>query len=314
MYNETTMSDILVTAKVHPDLDGTACTLAYSDLLRKLGNDAEGCIFGSPQSEVSYFVKKHKIILPKKAVSWYGGWSKYVLVDASSKQGMPKCIKNRDVIEVIDHRKSEPEKEFPNAKIQNELIGAAATIIVERFREKNIEINLKHALLLYGAIHHNTLNFISSNTTSRDKQAVAFLQNTYDLPENMPMQMFEYATKEIEANVDLALKNDAKEFGKGCKIGACQLVVWDSGVLKKKDFILPKVVELAKKLNAEWAFLNVINLATAESILYVTSDLGQNIIEKALNISFDDKTAVLRPALLRKQMMPKINQILEENN
>jgi nanoRNase/pAp phosphatase (c-di-AMP/oligoRNAs hydrolase) len=49
---------ILVTAKVHPDLDGTACTLAYADLLNRTGKKATGLIFGNPQSEVKFFIKE----------------------------------------------------------------------------------------------------------------------------------------------------------------------------------------------------------------------------------------------------------------
>lgn len=304
------MSKILVTAKVNPDLDGTACTLAYADFLKQTGKDAEGFVFGKPQSEVGYFIKKHRISIPRKAISWYGGWEEYVLVDASSKKGMPKCVVGDKVVEIIDHRKGEPEKEFPKAAIQNDLIGAAATIVVERFIEHNLPIKPNHAKLLYGAIFHNTLNFIATNTSERDRKAVDYLQKTFDLDESIARGMFDYATKEIEANVGVALKSDAKEFGTGWKIGAYQLVVWNSPLLRNRELMHAKLVELAGKMGAEWAFLNVINLATAESIIYASDKKGEDILTKALDTTFEGGVTVLPRALLRKQIMPKVNEIV----
>lgn len=57
-------SKILITAKVNPDLDGTACSLAYADLLNNLGEEAEGLIFGAPQLETQYFTEKQGINIP----------------------------------------------------------------------------------------------------------------------------------------------------------------------------------------------------------------------------------------------------------
>jgi len=141
------MNKILVTAKVNPDMDGTSCTLAYSGLLKQLGEDATGIITGTPQSEVKYYIKKHNIKIPTRADEIVDTWGEFVLVDASSTKGMPKVVKAENVIEIIDHRTSEVEKEFPNAKIQNELIGAAATIVVERFISANKKIQRDHAII-----------------------------------------------------------------------------------------------------------------------------------------------------------------------
>lgn len=61
------MKPILVTAKINPDLDGVACALAYAELLNLEGKVAEGIIFGSPQSEVSYFIDQHGSVIPTQA-------------------------------------------------------------------------------------------------------------------------------------------------------------------------------------------------------------------------------------------------------
>lgn len=62
------MSKILVTAKVNPDIDGTACILAYADFLTRTGRSADGIIFGSLQSEAAYFVERQNVFLPTSPI------------------------------------------------------------------------------------------------------------------------------------------------------------------------------------------------------------------------------------------------------
>lgn len=302
------MNKTLVTAKVNPDLDGTSCTLVYSDLLNQTGKQAEGIITGSPQSEVKYFIDKHNIQIPTRQDELTDNWSEYILVDASSIKGMPKVVVPNKVIEVIDHRTGEPEKEFPNAKIQNELIGAAATIIVERFIKAGKKIQPDHSKLLYGAIYHNTLNFIATNTTQRDKDATLYLEQTYKLDNSIIREMFDYATREVEGDVKTALENDAKEFGTGWKIGAYQLVIWGNEVFSDKRLIEQSVTDLKLKMKADWSFVNIIELESKKSHIY-TNPEGEQLLTRALNVTFNNGWTVL-PAILRKQIMPKVNEIV----
>ena len=209
------MPKILVTAKTTPDIDGTACLLAYAHLLKIQGQDAEGIAFGNIQPETMYFMEKHGVVLRSEPDGGISRWDSYVLVDASSMKGMPKVVSADKVIEIIDHREGRPEIEFPNAKVQNELVGAAATIVVEQYIQANQKPLLEHAKLLYGAIHHNSLNFLSSNTSPRDKDAVEFLEKEFGLSKQIIEEMFLYATDWIGQHVEQALRDDAKEYDLG---------------------------------------------------------------------------------------------------
>ena len=302
------MSKILVTAKVNPDLDGTSCTLAYADFLKQTGKDAEGLISGAPQSEVKYFIEKHNVSIPTRLDEISDTWGEFILVDASSLRGMPKIVVADKVIECIDHRTGEPEKEFPNAKIQNELIGAAATIVIERFIKAGIKPQSDHAKLLYGAIYHNTLNFIATNATQRDRDVSKYLVTNFNLNERIIREMFDYATREVENNVQTALENDAKEFGTGWKIGAYQLIVWGNEAFNQKELIEESVRSLKTRMEASWSFVNIVDLESKKSHIFVDDTEGEKILSKALNTKFDNGWVVL-PALLRKQIMPKINEI-----
>ncbi|OGM18515.1 hypothetical protein A2686_02850 [Candidatus Woesebacteria bacterium RIFCSPHIGHO2_01_FULL_38_10] len=310
---ETKGSKTLVTAKVNPDLDGVSCTLAYADLLKQEGTEINGVITGSPQSEVRYFIEKHNISIPTRPDENSTDWNKFILVDASSMKGMPKVVIPDRVVEIIDHRTGEPEREFPNARIQNEIIGAAATIIVERFIKVGKKINPDYAMLLYGAIYHNTLNFIATNTTGRDRKAVRYLETNYNLNEGVIREMFDFATREVEADVKTALEDDAKEFGEGWKIGAYQLVVWGSEIFSDKKLIEESVRNLKDKMGADWSFVNIIDLEARNSHIYSESDDGGEIISEALGAEFRNGWITL-PAILRKQIMPKVNEVTDNEN
>ncbi len=296
---------ICITAKINPDLDGVACIMAYAELLQNQNMRVEGCVFGIPQSEVQYFIKKHLIPVacyPNKISS---KWDRFILVDASSMKGMPQVVENNLVMEIIDHREGNPKVEFPHAKIQNELIGAAATLIVERFMKQNLLPSINNAKLLYGAIFHNTLNFISSNATERDKQAIQFLEKHFGLSEDIAQQMFSYATQEILSNPDQAIISDAKQFD---TFNFYQLIVSNFDYEKIEKQIAQTIQKQDMKHPCQWSLLNLIDVTKKRSALYVPCKKGQDIIEKALQCSFINSWAII-PSMLRKQITPKIMQL-----
>ncbi len=301
------MVKTLVTAKINPDIDGTACALAYSNLLNQIGQDTESILFGSPQAETQYFVTQHNITIPTKPDGFDGGWDNFILVDMSDVKGMPKTVSVEKVIEIIDHREGEPEKSFPNAKIQSELIGAAATLIVERFIANNRELSIDQAKLLYGAIYHNTLNFTASNTSDRDRSAVQYLKQKFNFDKGLPQEMFLYATDRILTDIPRALKEDAKQFG---NIDAYQLVVYGQKVLEKSDLITNCLAEISRGNESQWHFLNVVDLESKQSHIFASSNDGQNILNKTLGCNFKNNWCVLENVILRKQIIPMVQNVI----
>ncbi len=303
------MNKTLVTPKINPDLDGTSCALAYAYLLNEHGPYAEGLVFGAPQSEVSYFVEQHGISVPTRSEECTDGWTHFVLVDASSTKGMPGAVIPEQVVEIIDHRAGgSPEKEFPNATIQNELIGAAATLVTERFMKQGLHPLPDHAKLLYGAIYHNSLNFLSSNTHRRDREAALFLETAFGLSPTIPREMFDYATQRIEADVYRALEDDAKEFGRGYTIGAFQLIVAGANILKQRGVLEEATQNLSKEMEADWSFLNIVDIERGGSVLYVTDKKGTAPLENILNTSFDHGWTTLPTVWLRKQITAHLSK------
>lgn len=284
------MPKILVTAKVNPDIDGTACILAYADWLTRTGRPAEGVIFGSLQSEAKYFVERQKINIPTRPDDGKGGWEKFILVDMSSLKGSPKVVKAERVIEAIDHRSfTEPAKEFPLAKIQNELVGAAATLIVEKFIRTDLRPKEDHARLLYGAIFENSLNFLATNATDRDREAVKYLEEKFNISKDLVPEMFKFSTQKILASLESVLALDAKDFddfAREVSLRALQLTVFgiDLPVYQKQLEETTRSLEVGK--NFLFSFLNLIDLEKGQSYLFASNRTGEEMLAKALGVAF----------------------------
>ena len=176
------MKPILITCYVSPDLDGVAGAVAYGEFLQKAGKDVVVGIIGELNDEAGYIFDRFGFSHPK-TVPDADGYDEVILVDASELSGLEGKIPAEKVIEIIDHRTINDADKFPNAKAQIELVGAAATLVAEKFIQNKADISKESATLLYGAIVSNTLNFKGSVTTERDRVAAVWLNQTAGLPE-----------------------------------------------------------------------------------------------------------------------------------
>ena len=122
---------ILVTSYKNPDLDGVACTYAYTEFLYATCKDVLGAISGSPHMEAQFVLDKFNIPSLENAEKIINAIEQIILVDTSDIKSLSDQIQSHKVIEIIDHRKVNEANKFPNAKIQIDLVGAASTLIAE---------------------------------------------------------------------------------------------------------------------------------------------------------------------------------------
>lgn len=303
----------LITAKVNPDLDGVACTYAYSYLLNKQGLNVVGGVFGQPHPEAQYLINRFQIDDINNNPQ--DSFDKFILVDASDIKGMPSVVRAEDVIEAIDHRKADDiSRILPNAKIQNELIGAAATLITEKFYDCQITISQNAAILLYGAIYSNTLNFKVEMTNKRDYQAVEWLRTQTEIPDGLIHQMFLEKTKSISNNLQEVLSNDFKSWIiNNQTFGVAQLEVVQLSEIIQVYY--EQIIEVLNKLKEthqlQMVFLTAVDLEE-EYNLFVTPDHKmQSILSKVFNIEFTNNLAKRNGLLLRKQIVPLVKEAIE---
>lgn len=134
------MKPILITFYVNPDLDGVAGALAYGEFLQKTGRESVVGIIGEPHDEAKYILDRYNIPYPQKIIN-ADNFDEVVLVDARDLNCLEGNIAPEKVVEIIDHRKINEADKFPNAKVQIELVGSAATLIAEKFIKNSINIS-----------------------------------------------------------------------------------------------------------------------------------------------------------------------------
>ncbi len=304
---------ILITGKISPDLDGTACAYAYRRLLNQQGQNTTEGIFGQPHVEAQYLIERFNITDINYSPT--EPFDKFILVDSSALKGLPEVIRAEDVIEVIDHRKvQDAAQTFPNAKIQIEAVGAAATQITEKYQNAKAPIDSNSAILLYGAIYSNTLNLKAKVTTQRDKDALNWLKSQTQIPDNLIHDMFVAKTHDAIKELNTTLKDDFQDFSFGEKhIGITQLEVINLEQLIKDHLeqILSVLEELKQEYNLDSAFLTSVDLEK-EFNLFVTDDSeAQTVLEKTFNIKFLNNVAKRDDLVLRKEIVPKLESFFE---
>ncbi len=305
------MESILLTPKIHPDLDGVACAYAYQKLLVQKGNHAFAILYGRPHIEAQYVLNRFHIndILSKSEERF----DKYILCDASDLKGMPDNIQPEAVIEVVDHREvHDASTLFPNARITIEMVGAAATLIAEKYRSAGMVLDEKSAMLLYGAIYSNTLNLKANVTTNRDKEILTWIESNFPIPSDFISDMFETKSKGINDHIEGPLIDDAKEFEmNGVKFGIAQLEVYGSvEVLKQKKKILDILTRMKEDLDLSWNFLTIADFKTGENIFISPYKKACEILSKAFGISFEGNIGRYNMLILRKEIIPKLKVLI----
>ncbi|MEK7067574.1 MAG: DHH family phosphoesterase, partial [Patescibacteria group bacterium] len=217
------MKPILVTCYVNPDLDGVAGAVAYAEFLQKINTNAVVGIIGELHTEAKYVLDRFGLRYPP-IIANTDDLDEVILVDASDLNGLEGKIASSKVIDIIDHRQVHEAHEFTNATVQIELVGAACTLIAEKFMQQNITISKESAILLYSAIISNTLNFKGTVTTDRDKQAARWLNQTAQLPANFWKELFIAKSDLSGTKLAERIESDFAQFTMGDKkVGIAQI-------------------------------------------------------------------------------------------
>lgn len=305
---------LLVTSYTNPDLDGVACTLGYAEFLQKNGKGSIAAIFGNPHREARFVLRKFNIPdLPDadKIIDEVDG---IIIVDTSNLRSLSTKIDPQKVIEVIDHRKVHEAHEFPNAKIQIELVGSAATLIAEKFYNTNAPISMESAALLYSAIVSNTINFQAKVTTERDRKMADWLKDKYAIPDNYVRNMFldkSHFTKPLKET----MADDFVVFhinGRSLGIAQLEIVDVDEFIRANHDAIIGTLTEFKAEKSLDLVFLTCIDVEKAFNQIVVIDNETKELIDRALSIEVKGDVGRTNGIFMRKEIVPLIKGVLEE--
>ena len=309
-------NEILVTGYIDPDLDSLACTFAYTYLLNKEGRKAIASISGRHHEEAEHVLKEYGIGFEIKTYN-PEDFEKIVLVDASDLEAIDKRIKPENVIEIIDHRRVNMADRFPNAKVQIEKVGAAVTLIAEKFIDKNLNFTKELATLTYGAIISNTLNFKANVTTDRDRKIAKVLKDEFGFSDDFAHRMFLAKSDFSGSKAVEAVRGDFANFGGfdfgELKVGIGQIEMIDGEQLAtdKKDEIVRELISITREKNLDITFLSIVDLEANQNVFVVPTEKAERLLKKIFNIHTKDHIAIRPGFIMRKEITPLIKEFCQ---
>lgn len=319
----------IVCTYTDPDLDGVSSATAYAHYLTAKGRRTEAVFIGTPTVEARWVAEHLNVKL--HGLPHGRPIGNIIVVDASDQNWLFTDLDPQKVTEVIDHRKTSEQTPFPNAVMQNELVGAAATLIAEKYmctpevdsaRDHNpdisngIKITKQDAALLYAAIASNTLNFRASTMTHRDRDAAVWLKDRMLLPRSFVHDMFAAKSDLSGIKLNQSLENEYATFTFGdVKLLFCQLEMIGARelVASRKRDILEEIFRLKKQTGADTAFLSILDVEEGINIFVAADFAVQNVLSAMLGAHFKDGIAESDAFLMRKEIAPLLKEFIESN-
>ena len=299
------MEKILITGHKNPDTDTICSSIIAENLLNKLGKDAEAVRLGNVNKETEY-VLNYLGIEAQREISSVDEGQKLVLVDHNEASQSVDGRENAEVVAVIDHHRiSDFSTKMPLYYIAKPY-GCTATVLFELYKQNNVEIDKKIAILMLSAIASDTLLLKSPTCTAKDIEVFNELETIAGIDAK------EYALNMLKAGTDISTSSaeeiinlDAKEFDeKGKKFIVAQVNTADiNDVFSRKDeltFAMEK--EIADKGLDLFLFVITDIVNTNSKVIALGND--KLIVEKTFDKKLDeDDSMVLEGVVSRKKQI-----------
>ena len=288
---------IIVLPPEQSDLDGVACAVGYAELLRQTGTDAVPWYSEEPDGEAMFHIERAPDVT-FASTQQVEESSHLVYVDACDLKLFPSKLDPENVREVIDHRfHGDPSEYFPNAKLDIEPVGAAATLVVERYKTESVIPSPESAAMLYGAIHSNTQCLKGSITDGRDVAAAKWLEEHSELQTEVVEQQFDARKQEILSDLLGSLTRERKVFG-SYAITQLEFMGAKEFFHQNEEFFREEIEALTPR-----TVLNMVDLEAGCSLIYVHDLALRNDLATHLGTAFDNSIATIAPVILRKQLV-----------
>ena len=303
----------IVTSYIKPDIDGISSVYAYAELLRKMGYNAEYYYEGQARKEVQIVLETYGIEL--KTVSQIFSDDEVILVDTNGLRYLPKAINANQIKEVIDHHKmNEWLSKQKDIKIQIEMIGAAATLVAERFKNNNIDISRESAILLYNGIISNTMNLKISMTTQKDKDMAHWLKQKYpEITEEKTKAIFikkSEITDRLREEMEVEFKDEFITIS--WSMGQLEIANVEEFLNRNEEKVRAILKKVKDENNVDYISVNCMDIINGYTIILAENEATANIISDAINVKFIKLKAKIDKLVSRKEIIKIIRAIYKK--
>lgn len=305
------MSTVLVFGHKNPDTDTITSALAYAELKKKLGMDAEAVRLGEVNGETQYALDHFRVKAPRLIESVKGEAEEVILVDHNEFQQSADGIEDVRILEVIDHHRIANFQTADPLYYRAEPVGCTATILLKLYKEHNVEIAADMAGLMLSAIISDSLLFKSPTCTDEDIKAAK------ELAEIAGVDAEAYGLEMLKAGADLSQKTieelislDAKEFAMGdYRVEIAQVNAVDANdVLNRKAEVEAEIAKTVAAKNLDLFVFAITNILTNDSEAIVVGPKLE-LFEQAFNVTLQNGLATLPGVVSRKkQIVPFLTE------
>lgn len=305
------MSTVLVFGHKNPDTDTICSALAYAELKKKLGVDAEAIRLGDVSEETQYALDHFRVKAPRFVERVSDEVSSVILVDHNEFQQSAVDIADVRILEVIDHHRIANFQTADPLYYRAEPVGCTATILLKLYKEHGVEIAPDMAGLMLSAIISDSLLFKSPTCTEEDVKAAK------ELAEISGTDIETYGLEMLKAGADLSKKSvselislDSKEFSMGdYRVEIAQVNTVDANdVLSRKVEVESAMAGTIAEKELDLFVLAITNILTNDSEAIVVGSKLE-LFEKAFNVELQNGLATLPGVVSRKkQIVPVLTE------
>ena len=308
---------IYITGHKSPDSDTVCSSIAYANLLTKLGYDARPAVLGDVNAETRYILKEAGIQVPETIEDVSG--ANMILVDHSEYEHSAEGLKDANIVTIIDHHGDGAITTSNPLIYDARPIGATATIVWIRYLNYGVEPDASMAKLLMGGILSDTINLKSKTTTTADKEALRILASAAGVDDTDAFYASQYkASISYEGKTDGQIFNsDMKTYdaeGRRYAIGVVNVYTEEEAkaMAERMKAVMPDQI---KALGVEYAFAQISVFHDDVSLCYLVpaNDASSEVLKAAYGdtATFDGTSYVLNPGIPRKtKLVPDIDAVL----
>lgn len=308
------MSKILVFGHQNPDTDAIGAAIAFANLQKELGKDAEAVALGEPNEETAFALNHFGLTAPRVVETVANEVEQVMLVDHNEFQQSAADIEKVEILAVVDHHRIANFQTANPLYYRAEPVGCTSTIILKLYKENNVEVPKNIAGMMLSAIVSDTLLFKSPTCTQEDVQAAK------ELAEIAGVDLEGYGLEMLKAGTNLGTKSaaelidlDAKSFPMGgSNLRIAQVNTVDLAEVFARQAELESAMQEANAANGYDLFVLVVtNILDSDSEILIVGEPKENV-EKAFNMTLENNRALLKGVVSRKkQVVPQLTAAFE---
>lgn len=305
------MSKILVFGHQNPDTDAIGAAIAFANLQKELGKDAEAVALGTPNEETQFALDTFGLTAPRVITAVKPEAEAVMLVDHNEFQQSAADIAEVAILAVVDHHRIANFETANPLYYRAEPVGCTSTIVLKLYKENQVAIPKAVAGMMLSAIVSDTLLFKSPTCTPEDVAAAKELATIAEVDvEVYGLAMLKAGTNLSTKSVETLLDLDAKSFPMGDKqVRIAQVNTVDIAEVLERQSAFEQAMANANETNGYDLFLLVVtDILASDSELLVVGEPQTNV-ESAFDVHLVNNRAFLPGVVSRKkQVVPQLTE------